>query len=171
VIKAAPPGSIVLHIWQRGAESQESPNPLGVARSVAAAAPVPVYGTVDLNIGTGIVGGVVRGTRETGAQVARMALKILEGTRAQDIPIEDAPLVPTFDWRQIRRWGIDPARLPPDSQIRFFTPTMWEAYRPYIIATIIVIAARRWRSRTPRPEPGGARRKNSRREAFRAATS
>ena len=27
---------------------------------------------------------------------------------AQDIPVEDAPLVPIFDWRQIKRWGIDP---------------------------------------------------------------
>jgi signal transduction histidine kinase len=108
---------------------------------VAAVAPVPVYGTIDINIGTGIVGGVVRGTGETGAQVARMTLKILEGTRAQDIPIEDAPLVPIFDWRQIKRWGIDPARLPPDSQFRFFTPTTWETYRPYIIGTMIVVAA------------------------------
>jgi hypothetical protein len=44
---------------------------------------VPVYGTVDLNVGTGIVGGVVRGTRETGARVAEIALQILKGTPAQ----------------------------------------------------------------------------------------
>jgi signal transduction histidine kinase len=140
-IRAAPPQSIVLHLWQRGTETQEAPDPLGVARSVAEASPVPVYGTVDINIGTGIVGGVVRGTRETGIQVAEMALKILEGTRAQDIPIADTPLVPTFDWRQIKRWRIDPAALPPGSKILFFTPTVWETYRPYIIATILVLAA------------------------------
>jgi signal transduction histidine kinase len=108
---------------------------------VARAAPVPVYGTIDLNIGTGIVGGVVRDTRETGTQVAEIALQILNGRRAQDIPIEDARLVPTFDWRQLKRWGIDPARLPPDSKIEFFTPTAWETYRSYIIGTIIVVAA------------------------------
>jgi len=141
-IRAAPPQkSIVLHLWQRGTETQELPDPLGVARSVAEASPVPVYGTVDINIGTGIVGGVVRGTRETGIQVAEMALKILEGTRPQDIPIADTPLVPTFDWRQLKRWGIDPARLPPGSQLLFFTPTVWERYRTYIIATILVVAA------------------------------
>jgi signal transduction histidine kinase len=141
VIKAAPPRSLVLHLWQRRTESQEPPDPLGVARNVAAVAPVPVYGTVDINVGTGIVGGVVRSTRETGVEVAQMALKILEGAHAQDIPVADAPLVPTFDWRQIKRWGIDSARLPPNSQILFFTPTVWEAYRPYIIGTIVVVAA------------------------------
>ena len=141
VIKAAPPRSIVLHLWQRVAENVHPPDPLGVARSVAAAAPVPVYGTVDLNIGTGIVGGVVRGTHETGTQIAEMALQILRGTRAQDIPVKEAPLVPIFDWRQIKRWGIDPALLPPDSQIQFFTPTVWETYRTYIVAIVIVVAA------------------------------
>jgi signal transduction histidine kinase len=100
-----------------------------------------VYGTVDINIGTGLVGGVVRGTRETGIQVAEMALKILDGTRPEDIPIADTPLVPTFDWRQIKKWRIDPARLPPGSQLLFFTPTVWETYRGYIIATVLVLAA------------------------------
>ena len=112
VIKAVPPRSIILHIWQRGFQRKDTPDPVEVARLVAAAAPVPVYGTVDLNIGTGIVGGVVRGTRETGVRVGELALQVLGGRRPQDIPVEDAPLVPIFDWRQIKRWGIDPSRLP-----------------------------------------------------------
>ena len=141
VIKAVPPRSIILHIWQRGFQRKDTPDPVEVARLVAAAAPVPVYGTVDLNIGTGIVGGVVRGTRETGVRVGELALQVLRGRRPQDIPVEDAPLVPIFDWRQIKRWGIDPSRLPAASSIRFFTPTVWEAYRPYIIAIAIVVAA------------------------------
>jgi signal transduction histidine kinase len=141
VIKAVPPRSIILHIWQRGSQRKDTPDPVEVARLVAAAAPVPVYGTVDLNIGTGIVGGVVRGTHETGVRVGELALQVLRGTRAQDIPVEDAPLVPIFDWRQIKRWGIDQSRLPAQSSIRFFTPTVWEVYRPYIIAIAVVVAA------------------------------
>ena len=77
-IKAVPPRSLILYIWQRGFQRKDTPDPADVARLVAAAAPVPVYGTVDLNIGTGIVGGVVRGTRETGVRVGEMALQILE---------------------------------------------------------------------------------------------
>jgi len=141
VIRDVPPRSIVLHIWHRWSEQNDRPDPLDVARLVAQAATVPVYGTVDLNIGTGIVGGVVRGTRQTGTRVGQMSLQILRGTRAQDIPVEDAQLVSIFDWRQLKRWGIDRSWLPPGSNIQFFTPTTWESYRPYIIATMLVVAA------------------------------
>ena len=139
ILRTVPPRSIVLHIWQKGEE--DLPDPVGVARRVAEAAPVPVYGTVDLNVGTGIVGGVVRGTRQTGTRVAEIALQILGGVPAQRFPVEDAPLVPIFDWRQITRWGIASSRLPPDSELRFWTPTVWQAYRPYILGVIIVVAA------------------------------
>jgi signal transduction histidine kinase len=116
-------------------------NPDAIARLVVQAARVPVYGVIDSNIGSGIVGGMVRGTRATGARVGEMARQILTGRRARDIPIEDAPLVPTFDWRQVRRWGIDPSRLPRGSDVQFRTPTAWETYREYIVGTIVVIVA------------------------------
>jgi len=139
-VRAVPPRSLVLHIWQRE-DGRNMSDPLDAAQRVVEASAVPVYGTADLIVGTGVVGGVVRGTRETGTRVGDMALQILRGTRAADIPVEDAQLVPTFDWRQIKRWGIDPSKLPPGSNIRFWTPTAWEAYRPYIIGTVIVVAA------------------------------
>ena len=57
-VRAAPPGSVILYIWH----TQQDPGivmyPDEVARLVAEAAPVPVYGTSDLYIGTGVVGGV-----------------------------------------------------------------------------------------------------------------
>jgi signal transduction histidine kinase len=37
------------------------------------------------------------------------------------------------------RWGIDPSRLPPGSQISFETPTLFEAYRAYVVGAIAVI--------------------------------
>ena len=46
-----------------------------------------------------------------------------------------------FDWRQLRRWGIDEARLPPGSDIHFQVPTAWELYGSYIMATIVVVIA------------------------------
>jgi signal transduction histidine kinase len=70
-----------------------------------------------------------------------MARRILEGERPRDIPVEAAPVVPMFDWRQVKRWGIDSSRLPPDADIRFRTPSQWETYRWYIIGTIVVVVA------------------------------
>lgn len=139
-VKAVPPRSLILYIWHSQAEPGLALFANEVLPLVVQASPVPVYGTNDDYIGSGVVGGVVRGRRETAARMGEMARQILNGTRPRDIPIENARLVPTFDWRQVQRWGIDPSRLPPGSDIRFRVPTGWESYRGYIIGTVVVIA-------------------------------
>ncbi len=140
-VKAIPLGSVILYIWH----SQTDPGNVvytdRVARLVADAAPVPVYGTSDLYIGAGVVGGVVRSTRETGSRVGEMALRILTGTRAQDIPIEAAPVATVVDWRQLQRWGIAAARLPAGSQVLFREPSAWERYKAYIVGAVTTLFA------------------------------
>lgn len=140
-VKALPPRSVLLYIWHWQSDPGSIVYEDEIARLVSEASPVPVYGTSDFYVGSGIVGGVLRSTRDTGRRLAEMALRILNGMRAQDIPIENARLVPTVDWRQLRRWGIDPGRLPPGSDVRFRIPTAWESYRSYVLATIAVVAA------------------------------
>ena len=140
-VRAVPQRSLILYIWHAQDEPGQVKYSDEFARLVAQAAAVPVYGTSDFYIGSGIVGGVVRETQETAFRAGELALRILSGTRAQDIPIEDSRVVPTFDWRQILRWRIDPSRLPAGSDIRFKTPTVWESYRWYIVGTLVVVAA------------------------------
>jgi signal transduction histidine kinase len=138
-VRAVPRGSLILYIWYQRAGDDYVTDALEPARLVADAARVPVFGVVDSVIGTGVVGGIVRGTRATGTRVGEMARRILDGTRPADIPIESAPLLPMFDWRQLQRWGIDLARLPRGADIQFRVPTVWTAYRRYIVAAFIVI--------------------------------
>ena len=45
-----------------------------------------------------------------------------------------------FDWRQLRRWGIDEDDLPDDSLVLFREPTVWESYWAYITAAVTAIA-------------------------------
>jgi len=140
-VKTLPSRSVVLYVWYIPDDLgflQDSP---ATARQVVEASPVAVYGTNESYIGSGVVGGVVRGSRETGIRMGQMALQILNGTSARDIPVENARLVATIDWRQLERWGLDPTRLPPGSNIRFRTPSVWESYRGYIIAALVVVAA------------------------------
>src|SRR5262249_706734 len=63
-----------------------------------------------------------------------------QGTRPQDIPIGHASLVPRFDWRQLRRWGIAERALPANSIVRFREISAWERYRATIIITVGVVA-------------------------------
>jgi signal transduction histidine kinase len=135
-IKSVPPRSLVLYIRY----SQEDPGnvvfPDEVARRVADASPVPVYGIVGSFVGLGLVGGAIREREALGTRAAEIGLRILGGTRAQDIPIENAQLLPTFDWRQMQRWGIDPSRLPEAAAVRFRVPTTWERHRWQIVGAV-----------------------------------
>jgi signal transduction histidine kinase len=138
-IKRAPRGSVVLYVRY----SQEEPGnvvfPDAVSRAVAEASPVPVYGIHASYLGQGIVGGAIRDPQAIGTRAAELALQILDGARAQDIPVENDRLVPTFDWRQLRRWGIDASRLPAGSVVRFKDPTAWELYRWYIVGAFSLL--------------------------------
>ena len=139
-IRAVPERSLILYIRH----SQEDPGnvmfPDEVVRLAAEVSPVPVYAHSDSYIGMGVVGGIVRVPRALGTRLGEMARQILDGTPARDIPLEQVTVVPTFDWRQVRRWGIDPSLLPPGSDIRFRVPTTWESYRWYIIGALALVA-------------------------------
>src|SRR4030095_498499 len=93
---------------------------------IAPSAPVPIYGMSSPNLGSGIVGGDLYIAEARGGRVAEIALRIANGERAQDIPVESAPAVPMFDWRELKRWGISEDSLPPGSIVRFKEPTFWE---------------------------------------------
>src|SRR5882672_4165326 len=97
-------------------------------------------GSTILYIGSGIVGGMMRGSHATGKRVGQIARQILDGTPPKNIPIEPVPVVPTFDWRQLQRWGIDTSRLPVGADVRFRQPSAWELYRWYIVTAITVVA-------------------------------
>jgi signal transduction histidine kinase len=138
-VKALSPRSLVLYIRF----SQETPGhvlyPADVARLVAQEASVPVYGSLDTFVGSGIVGGVVRVQKEVGTRLGMMAREILEGRRVEDMPIVPAPILPTFDWRQLQRWGIAEASLPLDSVLLFRELSVWERYRATIVVTTSVM--------------------------------
>jgi len=135
-IRDVPPRSLIVYqFFQQNAPGQRM-YAHEIAPLVAGAAKVPVYGTNDLYVGSGVVGGVVRDLRESGTRLGAMALRILTGTRAQDIPIEDTRVEPMFDWRALQRWGISESRLPPGSVIRFRGPSLWRDYRRQVLVVL-----------------------------------
>src|SRR5215510_10897518 len=107
---------------------------------IAKSAPVPIYGMSGNNVGRGIVGGYVFTTEGNANRAAEIALRIANGARAQDIPVENAPTLAMFDWRELRRWGISEDRLPPGSVIQFREPSFWNHYKWRIIGVISLCA-------------------------------
>ena len=70
---------------------------------------------------------------------ARIALRILNGTSASSIkPVFLGPSLSEYDWRELRRWGINESRLPRGSVVGFRSPSIWEQYRWYIIGAFAI---------------------------------
>jgi signal transduction histidine kinase len=136
-----PPRTIVLYsgLFRDGAG--ESYVPHAVAERLAAAANAPVYAFVDQYLGRGIVGGHLYSLDAHGEAAANLALQILAGTAPSQLPlVESAASRTMFDWRQLQRWGLDESQLPPEAIIRFREPSLWSAYRLYIIGAVTIVA-------------------------------
>jgi signal transduction histidine kinase len=140
-VKALPPRSLILYTRYSPVDVRRVVYPDELIAPIARAAAVPVYAGTGLYMGRGVVGGIMQGDEAAGTHIGQITRRILEGTPPDEIPIESPPLVPTFDWRQLKRWGIDPSTLPPGSEILFRTPTTWEAYKWYIVGAIVVVSA------------------------------
>jgi signal transduction histidine kinase len=140
-VKAIPPQSLILYTRYAPSEATLNLYPDEIARLIAEASPVPIYTIDEVYLGSGVVGGMMRVAETSGARVGQIARQILDGTPPEKIPIAGVPTTPIFDWRQVKRWGIDQAKLPAGSRILFRTPTAWETDRWYIISAMIVIGA------------------------------
>jgi PAS domain S-box-containing protein len=107
----------------------------------ARAANAPIFSPADVYLGYGQVGGYLESFAAEGKLVGEIVLRILNGTRPQDIPIVEGANVYMFDWRALQRWGLKETDLPPGSIVLNRRPTVWESYKAYIIGGIVLILA------------------------------
>lgn len=111
---------------------------------VAEVANRPIIVAAETLIAPGAIGGHVLLPGVLGAEAARLALRILNGEAAKDIPATVTKAVqPIFNWKQMQRWGVSESDLPPGSEIRFREVPFWETYRLQSIGigAIILIQA------------------------------
>ncbi|MFH2092428.1 MAG: ABC transporter substrate binding protein [Pseudomonadota bacterium] len=100
-------------------------------------ATVPIYGSWDFYFGQGIVGGMITSGEAQGAQAAKMAKQILNGTRAEDIPfVSKSPNRYMFDYTQMKRFGIEKKDLPQDSLIINVPPLFIDRYKRWITVAL-----------------------------------
>lgn len=106
---------------------------------VAPSSAAPIYVAAESGFVPGVVGGRMISYEALARSGAELGLRVLGGERPQDIPVQSVPSVVMFDWRELRRWGISEASLPPGSDVRFKEPTFWERYRWHIIGVVAFI--------------------------------
>lgn len=114
--------------------------PADVIKTICKEAKVPVYGTSTQYLGSGIIGGNI-GNQETIGEIAgEEVLNILSGERATANPVIPAPnRLYSFDWRQLKKWGIDENKLPEGSKIKYKESSFWEIYGRYIVGAIFIL--------------------------------
>lgn len=133
------PDTIVLMGRQTIGHAGQPISSAEAVQEVAARSSAPVYVTNEMQIGTGAVGGIVVNIERMAADLSALVLQTARSGRA-DLSITQQRLAPTFDWRQLQRFGIDERLLPPASRVLFRQPTTWSEYRSYVIATVLILA-------------------------------
>ena len=121
-VAALPNNSAILYtaITNDGAGTTYVPQEAGEV--VAAAANRPVVVDLDNRIGRGGTGGAVVQPAVIGEEAAQLVLRIFAGGDASRIPLDvSASIKPVFDSRELIRWGISDAQLPPGSEVRFLS--------------------------------------------------
>lgn len=112
--------------------------PRDAAAEIAAVSGAPSYSVYSSYVGAGVVGGYTETFEGIGQGVASLVSRILSDSAPVSRTLSSTAR-PVVDWRQLARWGIDDGRLPPDTQLQYYDPPVWERYRLGILAAIAVI--------------------------------
>jgi signal transduction histidine kinase len=140
-VASLPPHSIVLYTLfavDAAGVPFEAENALTSLHGISAA---PIFGLYESELGKGVVGGPYSSQRRRGALTAVAARRILDDGAVGAPAITVVGLEPpVYDWRELKRWGIDEASLPVGSEVRFRVPTVWDQYRALIIAALSIFA-------------------------------
>jgi signal transduction histidine kinase len=64
---------------------------------------------------------------------------MLDGGYVENPRREIKPHATVFDWRELKRWNIPAALLPPGSTVLYRPATLWEQHAPIIAAGLIII--------------------------------
>jgi len=110
--------------------------------ALAPVASAPIFTIQDGWIDAGVVGGSMTSFQEDGVLSARLALRILNGEPLLHTPssVIPTPNRPIFNWRQLKRWGLDEAKLPPNSLIVAKPVGIWKQHPVIALVTVTFLA-------------------------------
>ena len=137
---ALPPHSAILYLqyWMdKSGVPHEQDRALD---ELHARATTPIFSYLDAYLGRGIVGGPLLSMQVYSRRAAQAAIRVLAGESLIDIrPTPTGLGLPIFDWRELQRWSISEARLPPGSIVAFREPGAWVRYRWPIVAVSVAL--------------------------------
>ncbi len=145
-LRQLPPDSAIIVIANMRTREGKGVNSQRVVELVSAATTVPIFTAWDFMVGHGAVGGSVTSGVEQGRLAAEIAVRILQGEQADGIPVHrGVGNRYVFDDRQLLRFGIDSARLPKGSEVRYSPERTYriprEAVWTAVLSLLVLVVA------------------------------
>ncbi len=109
------------------------------SRIISAYAPVPIFTAWSFDLGDCALGGYVSSGQDQGRTAGNLAIRILEGQDADQIPVVmDSPNVPMFDYKVMKRFGIKESALPKGSVVLNRHVPVWEQYWGWLLGIVAI---------------------------------
>ncbi len=135
-----PLDSVVLYIPMKRDGAGKSVSPFEVARQLAEASRVPVYGLSRPQLEQGIIGGALLDFSEIGQKTAALTFRVLAGETPPVLSPPDPATNPLLiNWRALKIWHVSVSRIPAEATVLYRDPSLWEQHRGLILATIALI--------------------------------
>ena len=139
-LRRIPPRTIVIFSSFSRDQRGRKFNAGDLIASLTRVASAPVYGIARNWVGDGVVGGGVMDFADDGMRTGRLLVRVLRRAPGEPMPPAEVAATPlVVDWRELQRWGLSEDRLPPDTEVLFRTPSLWERHRTTILATLGVL--------------------------------
>ena len=141
-LRALPKDSLLFLAGQTSDQAQgRALTPLENGNLITAISPLPAFTFWEFHLDHGVVGGHIISGPDHGRTAANLALRILGGERADNIPvIVTTPALNVFDYKAMQRFGITPADLPLGAEIINRPFSLWTEYRWQIGLVLGVLA-------------------------------
>jgi PAS domain S-box-containing protein len=132
---------VVLYIPMLRDGAGKSVSPFEVARQLAQASRVPIYGLSEPQLEEGIVGGALLDFSKIGQMTAELAFRVLAGERPPLLSPPDPTTNPLLiNWRALKKWHVSESRIPAQAAVRYRDPSLWEQHPRLILTTAAVVS-------------------------------
>lgn len=116
--------------------------PVDIVGSIAHASAAPMYAQLLAYVGEGVVGGSVVSFADEGVRTGRLVARVLRRRPGEPLPpVQNITESFAADWRELHRWQLSEARLPPGTVLFFRETSAWERYRTVALVSLSVIVA------------------------------
>lgn len=127
------PDSVIFYLLVFEDGKGNSHIPYDAAKQISSHANVPVYSLWTSLMGSGIAGGYMLSGELVGKKIAAIITDPDLAKKTDYANLADEFHGYYYDWRQLKRWGIEEKSLPPGSKILFKDMTFFERYRRVIV--------------------------------------